>query len=71
MVLNEYFGMGKVCQYRLIKSLKDFAYAFCEDLLGEMLRTHAGVNHDICTKFEEVNHDIFLQSIFFSSPNKI
>lgn len=55
MVVNEYFGIGKMCQSNLIKSLKDFAFAFCDDLLGQMLRTHASVNHEICTTFQEVN----------------
>lgn len=54
MVGNLYFPSYRVCQKNLIKTLRDFAYAFCDDLLGEMIRTHGAVNHEICSTFEQV-----------------
>lgn len=55
MVGNQYFNLCRLCQEKLISSLRNFAYAFCDDLLGEMIRTHGAVNLEICRTFEEVN----------------
>ncbi|KAK6642963.1 hypothetical protein RUM43_004465 [Polyplax serrata] len=54
MVVNQYFSLCRLCQVSLIQTLRDFAFAFCDDLLGEMIRTHGAVNLEICRTFEQL-----------------
>ncbi|KAJ1520032.1 hypothetical protein ONE63_004262 [Megalurothrips usitatus] len=54
MVVNEYFPVAKLCQYDVIKSLKECANDFVNTIVTDMVNDHKRENRSICAAFENI-----------------
>lgn len=54
MVVNEYFPSAKLCQFDVIKALKDLANKFINSIVNDMVDEHKAENRKICEAFEEI-----------------